>query len=45
MDIQSINSKNVSPVNTKNIRDIAKILKELFPAKLFKNIKTNAGGF
>ena len=37
MDIQSI--------NTKNIRDIAKILKELFPAKLFKNIKTNAGGF
>ncbi|MCL2622112.1 MAG: hypothetical protein FWD31_00485 [Planctomycetaceae bacterium] len=37
MDIQSI--------NTKNVRDIAKILKELFPAKLFKNIKTNAGGF
>ena len=35
----------VQTVNTKNVRDIAKILKELFPAKLFENIKQNQGGF
>ena len=37
MDIQS--------ANTKNVRDITKILKELFPTKLFNNIKQNKGGF
>ena len=37
MDVQS--------TNTKNVRDITKILKELFPTKLFTNIKQNKGGF
>jgi len=42
---QNKTNRKVQSINTKNIRDIAKILKELFPTKLFKNIKTNAGGF
>ena len=35
----------IPSINTQNVRDIAKILKELFPAKLFKDIKQNKGGF
>ena len=35
----------IPSINTQNVRDIAKILKELFPAKLFKDIKQNQGGF
>jgi len=35
----------VQSINTKIVRDIANILKELFPARLFKNIKQNQGGF
>ena len=42
---QNKTNREVQPISTKNIRDIAKIRKELFPSKLFKNIKQNQGGF
>ena len=35
----------VQSTTTKNVRDITKILKELFPTKLFTNIRQNQGGF
>lgn len=36
---------DVQPLLTQNTRDLAKILLELFPAKIFNDIKQNAGGF
>ena len=35
----------VSSTNTKNVCDLAKILKQLFPAKLFKSIKHGSGSW
>lgn len=36
---------DIQATSTKNVQDITKILKELFPKKLFINIRQNKGGF